>query len=347
MQITYANAILNAQNKLLENYEDVVLIGINLHSPSGVFGSCKNLLEKFGPERIIESPASENGISNIALGMAISGMKPVVIHHRADFAILAMDSMVNQAAKFRFMYGDAHLTPVTYRMIVGRGWGQGPQHSQSIHTWLSHTPGIKVYLPITPNDAYHLTISAVLDPSPVALIEHRWLFDILGEIDFENEKSIDTRVVQVGKDITLVGISFMAIENRKAAEMLLQIGISTTIIDLVSVSPINIDPIIDSLKVTKKIIISDIGHDSFGVGSEVLKQVLFHGFSDFDSPPLTIGLPNYPTPTAPSLSSKYYPRAIDIAKAAAEMCGANPSKLQDLDDFHALDVPNKDFMGPY
>jgi pyruvate dehydrogenase E1 component beta subunit len=314
-----------------------------------VFGTSLGFFEKYGPSRIIEFPAAENGTTGIAIGMAIRGARPIIIHHRVDFAILSMDALVNQAAKIHYMYGGKLKAPIVVRLIIGRGWGQGPQHSQSLQAWFAHIPGLKVYMPILASDAYQMLIHATLDDAPVVILEHRWLYDLEEEVqELTTPKSLQsTRVALSGADITLVGFSYMGIENRRAAEILGKIGIRAEVIDILSLQPIDLSPILVSIRKTKRLIIADTAQIEYGASAEILSRIAESGFSDFIEAPVRIGLPFSPTPTAPDLSAVFYPRAIHVARKAAQLCGENPSNLEDIDEGEHLDVPSKLFKGPY
>jgi pyruvate dehydrogenase E1 component beta subunit len=314
-----------------------------------VFGTSLGFFEKYGPNRVIEFPAAENGTTGIAIGMAISGARPIIIHHRVDFAILSMDALVNQAAKMHYMYGGKLKASIVVRLIIGRGWGQGPQHSQSLQAWFAHIPGLKVYMPILASDAYQMLIHATLDDAPVVILEHRWLYDLEEEVqELATPKLLQlTRVAISGADITLVGFSYMGIENRRAAKILEKIGIRAEVIDVLSLQPLDLTEIIASITKTKRLIISDTGQIEYGASAELLSRITESGFSDFIEPPARIGLPFSPTPTAPDLSAVFYPRAIHIARKAAQLCGENPSNLEDIDEGEHLDIPSKLFKGPY
>ncbi len=347
--LTYASAINEAQEQLLESNSGVFILGMGVTSPTGVFGTTVGLLEKFGPERVIEVPASESAITGVALGAAISGMRPILIHQRVDFSLFSMDAIVNQAAKWHYMYGGAMSAPLTIRMIIGRGWGQGPQHSQSLQSWFAHIPGLRVLMPTTPTDAKGLLIASVNGASPTIILEHRWLFGIQGVVSnslFEVEIG-KAEVVKKGKDITVISVSYMTIEALEAAKILEDIQISVEVIDLKTISPIDIETIMRSVQKTRRVIIIDNGHISFGISAEILSVIVENSNFELLSKPKRIGLPHAPTPTAYSLSEVYYPNTKDIMKEILESLKIKNTSMPEFNTGKFSDIPNENFIGPY
>ena len=348
--ITFMEALREAQASCLRNDPNVYLLGLGVPGPTGIFGTTKGLVGEFGDQRVRDMPSSEGGMTGVALGTAINGMRPVMIHMRFDFAVLSMETIVNQAAKWHYMYGGKMTAPLTFRMIIGRGWGQGPQHSQSLQAWFAHIPGLKVVMPSTPSDAKGMLISAIEDDAPVIFIEHRWLYGIKGHVP-ETHYVVPlegSRVVRSGKDVTLAGISYMTLECLRAAEMLDKVGIDAEVLDLRSLTPIDGPGIARSVEKTGHFIVADTANTAFGAAAEASALVVEHAFDSLRKPPVRVGLPWTPTPTSPSLADKFYPRAIDIACNAAQLLGADPSQLEDtpsLTRWH--DVPDPSFTGPY
>ena len=183
-ELTYAEAIREGFAVALERDSRVLLMGLGVPDPKGFFGTTIDLQKEFGADRVMDMPCSENGMTGVILGAALNGLRPVLNHQRLDFALLAMDPICTQAAKWHYMFGGTMKMPVVFRMILGHGWGQGPQHSQCLHSWFAHIPGLKVVMPTTPYDAKGLLISAIEDDNPVVFIEHRWLHHIRGEVPF-------------------------------------------------------------------------------------------------------------------------------------------------------------------
>jgi len=347
--ISFVEALREAQAQCLEADPRVYLLGLCVPGPTGIFGSTSGLAERFGTDRVIDMPASENGMTGIALGTSVVGMRPIMIHMRMDFAVLSMEPLVNQAAKWHYMYGGRMRAPLTVRMIVGRGWGQGPQHSQSLQSWFAHIPGLKVVMPTTPYDAKGMLIAAVEDDAPVIIVEHRWLYAIKGQVPSEMYRvPLDkARIARPGTDITLAATSHMTLECLHAAELLQQAGVSAEVIDLRSLTPIDSDTLDASLRRTGHLIVADTSHESFGVGAEVLACATERSFTSLKAPPKRMGLPFVPTPTTPALADLYYPRGIDIAGAALKMLGSTAALPPQPKGPRWLDVPNPEFTGPY
>jgi len=347
--IKYFEAVREAQAECLAADPSVYLIGLGVPGPTGIFGTTKGLVETFGEDRVLDMPASEGGMTGVTLGTAISGLRPIMVHMRVDFAVLTMETLVNQAAKWHYMYGGQMRAPLTVRMIIGRGWGQGPQHSQSLQSWFAHVPGLKVVMPATAYDAKGMLISAVADDAPVIVFEHRWLYGVSGHVPEGYYKAPleRARVMRQGKDMTLVGLSYMTLESLRAAEMLAEVGVDAEVVDLRSLTPIDHATVLASVSKTGRLIVSDTGHIHFGATAEVTATVAERGLSFLKRPPVRIGLPPIPTPTTPALADLYYPRAVDIARAALKLLDRD----QVIEDPPPLtkwrDVPDPSFTGPY
>lgn len=347
--VKYVEALREAQAECLAADDDVYLIGLGVPGPTGIFGSTSGLVEEFGADRVLDMPASEGGMTGVALGTAICGMRPIMVHMRVDFAVLSMETLVNQAAKWHYMYGGKMRAPLTVRMIIGRGWGQGPQHSQSLQAWFSHVPGLKVVMPATARDAKGMLIAAVDDDAPVIVLEHRWLYNITGEVPAGRytEPLEGARVMRSGADVTLVGISYMALECLRAAEMLAEVGIDAEVIDLRSLTPLDSATIIDSVRKTGRLISADTAHTDYGATAEITSLVVEGALEAFKKPPVRIGLPAIPTPTTPALADLYYPRAVDIARAAVRLCDSEREICEPEPSTPWHDVPDPSFTGPY
>ena len=348
--ISYQQALHEAQAQLLRNDPRVYLIGLGVPGPTGIFGTTKGLAEEFGADRVLDMPSSENGMSGVALGTALMGFRPIMIHMRVDFAILAMEPIINQMAKWFYMYGGTMPVPVTIRMIVGRGWGQGPQHSQSLQAWFAHVPGLKVVMPATAHDAKGMLIAAVEDDAPVIIVEHRWLYNSKSYVPEEmyrvplNKAS----VVREGRHVTLAATSYMTLESLRAAELLAKIGIDAEVIDLRSLTPIDSQTLGASVEKTGHLVATDTGHAQYGVCAEVIASLPENAFRALKSAPARVGLPHLPTPTSPALADLYYPTAIDIARAAASRLGVAPECIvAPPRERRWLDVPDPTFTGPY
>lgn len=348
--IRYQDALLEAQSQLLAADSRTYILGLSASAPTGIFGTTKGLAEKFGLDRVVDMPASENSMTGVALGTSLLGRRPIMVHIRVDFAILAMETLINQIAKWHYMYGGHMTAPVTFRVIIGRGWGQGPQHSQSLQAWFAHVPGLKVVMPTTAHDAKGMLISAVEDDAPVILFEHRWLYGVMGEVPEEMYRVPLDRaaVVRRGKHVTLAATSYMTLESLRAADLLQKIGIDAEVIDLRTLTPLDTATLTESVSRTGHIVVSDTGHANFGVCAEVVAAIAESALQYLKAAPRRIGLPPVPTPTTPALAEHYYPRAHNIALAAAQMLGV-ADRLPKEEPTGRLwnDVPDPSFTGPY
>ena len=354
-EINFNQAILEGTSQLLETDPSVYVMGLGVPDPKGVFGTTLGLQEKFGSERIMDTPTSENAMTGVAIGTAIRGMRPILTHQRVDFFLLALDQLINNAAKWHYMFGDQITTPIVIRLIMGRGWGQGPQLSQSLQSLFGHIPGLKVVMPSTPYDAKGLLISAVKDNNPVIFLEHRWLHNIHGPVPEEiYEVPIGkARMIHEGSDITIAACSHMTLEARKAVELLEEEGISAELIDIRSVKPLDRETIIKSVRKTGRLIVADPDWKFCGFASEVIASISEEAFNDLKAPPARVTYPDRHSPTSWALSNHYYPSYRVIAMEACKMLRL-PSKaqmlLQELLEFRSegpLDVPDASFTGPF
>lgn len=315
--LQYSLAINEALHQMMETDASVFLIGQGVKSPWYVGKTADGLLEKFGEERVIDTPVSENAITGAGVGAAIVGMKPVVVHPRVDFMMYAMDPIINQAANWYYMNGGKASVPVVIWGIINRGGEQGAQHSQAIHAVFSHIPGLKVVMPSTPYDAKGLMIAAIRDPNPVIFIDDRWLYnceDIVPEEIYEVE--IGKGVLRKkGADVTVVAVSFMAHESMKAAEELAKEKIDVELIDLRTVKPIDQDIILKSVKKTGRLVIVDGGWKTCGLTAEISAIVSENGFKYLKAPIRRVTLPDCPAPASSLLEKKYYPTIQDLVSA--------------------------------
>lgn len=348
--LKYFEALLEGQAQCMEADENVYVMGLGVPDPGGVFGSTKGLLERFGTDRVMDMPLSENAMTGVAIGSAITGMRPVMTHQRIDFALTATEQIVNQAAKWCYMFDGKMTVPLVIRMIIGRGWGQGPQHSQSLQALFAHIPGLKVVMPTTPYDAKGLMIAAIEDNNPVIMLEHRWLYGVSDTVPEEPYRvPLDqARIMREGTDVTIVGISYMSLESLRAAELLEQQGVSAEIIDCRSLRPLDGDTITESVRKTGHLVIADTAHRAFGASAEISALVVENAFDDLKAPPVRVALPDHPTPTSPALADDYYPRAGHIAASALELLGREvDDALFDAPEGRRLDQPDSSFEGPF
>lgn len=346
----FAQAINDALIQAMEIDNSVICYGLGVDDPKRIFGTTNNLKERFGDHRVFDMPLSENAMTGVAIGASLNGVRPVMVHQRLDFFLLAMDQLVNGAAKWHYMFGGQSSVPITIRLIVGQGWGQGPTHSQKLHAWFSHVPGLKVVMPTTARDAKGLLLSSIFDNNPVVFIEHRWLHNQEGEVpqdDFRLPLG-QAQKLKRGDDITIVSMSYMSIEALHAVEVLAEQGIKCDLVDLRTVRPIDWEAIFESVRRTGRLLALDVGWETGSVAGEIVARVAMSCFAQLKQAPRRLALPDFPTPTSPSLTQCFYPRAEDIIDVVAEMLGENVSKarLVRMRDF-PHDVPGHWFKGPF
>ena len=320
-EITYREAIKEALTQALEMDEHVFIMGEGVDDPAGIFGTTLGLHNVFGRNRVFDVALAENGITGVAIGAALAGMRPILVHARMDFLVLAMDQIINHAAKWRYMFGGTVNVPLTIRTIIGGGWGSAAQHSQSLQALFMHIPGLKVIMPSTPYDAKGLLTASIADGNPVIFIEHRWLYDHSGYVPEEAYTiPIGKGVIRrEGKDVTVVAASYMVFEAGIAAESLEKEGIDVEVIDLRSLKPLDENIIFNSIKRTGKLVIADAGWKTGGISAEIAARVSEKAFSYLKAPIQRVTLPDTPTPASPELEKSFYPRAPEIISAVREV----------------------------
>ena len=347
---TFAAAINEALSLAMEIDPDVICYGLGVDDPKGVFGTTTGLQQKFGPERVFDMPTSENAMTGIGIGAALYGMRPVMTHQRLDFALLSMDQLVNNAAKWRFMFGGKRGVPLTVRMILGRGWGQGPTHSQNLQAWFAHVPGLKVVMPATAEDAKGLLLSAIFDPDPVIFLEHRWLHNLRGEVP-EGDARVplgQANVLREGTDVTIVAMSYMTIESIHAVSHLAAQGVSCELIDLRSVRPIDWHTIATSVRKTGRLLVLDSANLTGSVSGEIVARIASEMWGDLRSAPQRLAMPDFPEATASSLTENYHVRAEHITETIGGMLGRKvETAALAKQRGHAHDVPGDWFSGPF
>jgi pyruvate/2-oxoglutarate/acetoin dehydrogenase E1 component len=315
----YGTAILSAFEYLLENYPEVFVIGQGLWSPWYVGNSMTDLDKKFGVERIIDTPVSESACTGAAVGASLAGMKPIVVHPRMDFMIYSMDAIVNQAAKWSHMLGGQAHPGVTIRSIINRGGEQGAQHSQALHSWFAHVPGLRVVMPSTVADARDLLIASVLCPDPVMYIDDRWLYeqeDVLPPVVELNLTEQKPMISRSGNDITIVGSSHASLLAREGADILGNENISAEVVDVRVLNPFFVDDIVESVKKTRNLLVVDSGCLSAGFSGELIAKVVERlPVNCLQNPPMRIALPDAPAPTSRVLERDYYLSSADVVGA--------------------------------
>lgn len=351
--IQFSQAIFEATDQMMAQDERVYIMGLGVPDPKGLFGTTLGLEKKYGSDRVLDMPTSENAMTGVCIGSAIMGMRPIMTHQRVDFFLLGLDQLINNAAKWHYMFGGQAKVPMVIRMLIGRGWGQGPQHSQTLHSLFAHIPGLKVVMPANPFDAKGLLISAIEDDNPVIFLEHRWLHGIFGEVPEEIYRVPigKAKVLREGTDITVITSSHMTLEGWKALSYLE--GCSVELIDLRSIRPLDKETIFNSVKKTGKVLVVDQDWKTGGFASEIISLITEEMFSHLEIAPQRLTYPDYPCPTSWHLSNYYYPTAKDIALKTLEML-QKPAKAKALLEeiisqrlAKPLDVPDASFKGPF
>jgi len=320
--LNYALAINEALHQTMESDDTVFLIGQGVKSPWYVGNTAKGLLGRFGSDRVIDTPVSENAITGAAVGAALAGMRPVVVHPRMDFMLYAMDPIINQAANWFYMNGGNLSAKVVFWGVINRGGEQAAQHSQALHALFGHIPGLKVVMPATPQDAKGLMISAIRDENPVVFIDDRWLHnmtDIVPEEPYETP--IGQGVVRKdGTDVAIVAVSYMVQLALEASEVLANDGIEAEIIDLRSVKPIDKNLVLKSVEKTGRLVVADVGWKTYGLTAEIAALVAEYGLTSLKAPIRRVSLPDLPAPASRLLEQAYYPNCSDIVEAAKSIC---------------------------
>jgi len=334
----------------------VLLMSEGIADHSSVYGTTSGIGEHIDQNRIIEMPVAESAICGIAVGAALMGKRPVISFHRVEFALLAMEQIVNNAAKAHYISNGRHKVPLVIRMIIGRGWGQGPEHSQSLEAVFSHFPGLKVVMPTYPQDAKGLMIAAVEDDNPVVMIEHRWCHYTTGHVPegYYTEPLDGPRAVRQGADVTIVATSYMTLEAVRAVEALEKLGYSATVFDLRVLRPLLLDRVFESVRQTGRLVTVDTGFKKFGIGSEVVSEVVANCFSSLKAAPRRLGLPDHPAPSSRGFLPGYYTDAVSILRnigtmleiAAPKVDGAVAELIEQHKGF-PVDVPDPFFKGPF
>jgi len=352
MQTNGASEILRVLDRNLRDNPNFLVAGLGVTDPKGVFGTTLGLVEKYGQKRVLETPTSENAMTGVGVGLAISGFRPLMVHQRLDFFILAMDQLVNSAAKWHFMFGGQNSVPLTIRLITGRGWGQGPTHSQNLHSWFAHIPGLKVVMPSFASEVASLLQASIDDPNPVIFIEDRWIHNQKVETDdYRLDQPLQlgkANICHEGNEITIVSSGYMSIEALKAVSYLEQKGISAELIDLRTIKPLDMKSIISSVEKTKNIIVVDASHEISSFGKEIIANVAMANMVTLANKPQLISLPDVPEPTSYGVIGQYRVSAQKIARAAFETLSIPvPNDLVVLLTPQKEDIPDSSFTGPF
>lgn len=316
----YGDAIRTGVHQVMLADPSVIVIGQGLWSPWYVGNTMRDLEIEFGRDRVIDTPVSELACTGAAVGAALSGYRPIVTHPRVDFALLALDQMVNQAAKWNSMFGGGAPVPVVFRLIVNRGGEQGAQHSQSLYSWFAHVPGLRVVTPATAEDARDLMVAATLCDDPVVYIDDRWLYD--WDETFDAPPVMDLapegpRILRTGSDATLVGFSWTTRLSLQAAAVLsAEHGVECDVVDLRVLNPFSPGPVLESVAKTGRLVVTEGDWRNCGVAAEVIANVVEHlGPSALRSAPRRVNLVEAPAPTSKPLEAAYYPTVDSVVQS--------------------------------
>jgi pyruvate dehydrogenase E1 component beta subunit len=347
-QLTYREAIDEATRQAMSKDERIFVLGVGVDDAKGIFGTTRGATLEFGPRRVFDTPLSEGALTGVAVGAALRGLHPLLVHARNDFLMLTMDQLVNNAAKWRYMSGGALRVPLTIRAIIGRGWGQAAQHSQSLQAMFAHVPGLQVVMPATPADAKGLLLTALTTEAPVICLEHRWLYETSGPVAEEPcyTPLAHAAVVREGGQVTVAALSLMVPEALRAAESLAAESIAVEVVDLRTARPLDSETVCASVRKTGRLVIADSGWRSYGVSAELAARVGEQCFGDLRAPVGRVALPDVPTPCSPALEQIYYPGPTQIAdavRATLTARGRGPATVTPP----SADTRGNEFSGPF
>lgn len=364
--LAFKDAIREAQEECLAADPHVVLIGEGVPDVKAVFGTTAGLKAKF-PNQVFDMPVSENGMTGVCIGAALNEIKPILVHMRIDFSLYSADQLINNAAKWFSMFGGQKSVPMVVRMIVGRGWGQGNQHSQNLTALYAHVPGLKIFVPTNAKDAKAMLIEAVRDPNPVLFIEHRWLYDTTSEINdevedfkfttqdlYHNDPLYDRPLASTYPDVTIVAIGHAVKESKIARRFLNEAGVSTTLIAIKQVKPWDARMVTNAFKRSMNLLVVDDAWKFCGLAAEIVAQVV----EDEEAHYITgscggkirrLTYPDYPSGSSPALAEHYYNGPLEIFNAVVEMLGrdVDSSAVVAYQKTRTHDVPDQNFRGPF
>lgn len=319
--LRYVDALKEAVDQEMARDEKVFVMGLDVDDHKALQGSTRGLLQKYGADRIFTTPLAEDAMTGAAIGAAMAGLRPIHVHIRMDFLMLSMNQLINMAAKAHYMYGGAIKVPLVVRSIIGKSWGQGPQHSQGLYSTFMHFPGLKVVAPSNAHDAKGCMLSAIRDDNPVMFVEHRLLYPTEAFVPEEQYELPPgkSRIVMPGGDVTLVGISNMLVECLRARELLADVGITAEVIDPIWLSPLDTDTIVKSVRKTRRLIVVDNGWTMCGGGSEIVSKVSEAIAGEMTFQVQRMGFAPTICPTSPSIEDLFYPNPARIAQAVHRM----------------------------
>lgn len=322
-QLTYAEALNEGLRQAMELSPDVIVLGQLVDYKPGIFGTTKGLADQFGTERVRDFPVAENTMTHTAMGAALTGIRPVVVHQRLDFITYSLDAIVNWLSLWYFKSNGESSLPVTICAIVGKGWGQAAQHSKSFHAWFAHLPGLRVAIPSTAFEAKGLLLESIFGENPTIIIENRSLFS---QTDYVPQNPYRIKFGEAvtrrqGKDVTIVAIGAMVPLSLRVAQELAAESIDAEVIDIRTISPLDDGTIRKSVSKTKRLAVVDAGWQSFGAAGEIISRVCERLGSEMKSNPVRICLPDSHTPMSYVLEDKYYVNEETIIKKIRRMFG--------------------------
>jgi len=356
VSVNTGKAIRDGLLEAARNDPSVFFMAEGVSDPTAVYGTLAGIGDEIGADRMVEAPVSENALCGVAIGAAMAGKRPVLSFHRVEFAMLALDQILNNAAKAHYVSNGQHSVPMLLRLVVGRGWGQGPKHSQSLDSVFAAFPGLKVIAPVFPSDAKSMVQDAIQDDNPVICLENRWCHYIQeSEESHFAVRGIDGPAVRrEGSDATVVASSYMVVEALRAAEQLAREGISVEVVDLRVYRPFEAALIEGSVAKTGKLLSVTDGPALFGIGAEIVAHVAETCFSALQMPPRRLALPDHPVPSTRALLRGVYPDSVRIVEELGRMIGYGGDVVtrcrQRIEEERAgipIDVPDAYFRGPF
>lgn len=346
VKTSYRDAVNSAIAAEMRRDPSVFIYGIDVADHKRIYGTTKGLLEEFGEKRCFSTPLSEEALAGFGLGAAINGLRPINVHIRVDFLLLAINQIVNMISSFRYGSGGKLKVPLVIRAIMGKGWGQAYQHSKSLHSFFAHIPGLKVVMPTTPADVKGLLISSIRENNPVIFLEHRFLYDVVDNVRIDDEP-IELGIgkkLKSGSDLTIVASSWMNVEAKEAADILKRKhGVAVEIIDPRTIFPLDEDIIIKSVKKTRHLIIADYDWLNCGFSSEVATRVYDRCFRELKSSITRVGFAPAPCPCTRPLEDVFYANAETIIREVEKKLKLRPADLS-AETFYTYE--NK-FKGPF
>ncbi|WP_334109645.1 alpha-ketoacid dehydrogenase subunit beta [Thermodesulfitimonas autotrophica] len=318
-QLTYREAIREALDQAMALDPKVIILGQGVNTPGYIYGTTSGLSAKFGKERVIETPVAEAAMTGITLGMAVAGLRPVLVHMRNDFLLVSMDQILNHIAHWQRLFRGP--VPLVIRTIIARGWGSGAQHAQSLQALFAGLDGLEVVMPATPYDVKGLFLSAVAAPKPVLFFEHRWLYEEKGYVPAEPYLlPLGTAALRAeGKDLTVVAVSLANRDVGLALAELVRDGITADWIDLRSVNPLDMETICRSVQKTGRLLVVENGPVNCGVGAEIATRVTAACWDALRAPVARIGWPGTTVPAGPKLEERFYPSVADVCKSIVRL----------------------------